>query len=758
MSLLKMSEHSESEIDTTPLLHDPGEGHSYSKGQSHVEAASDGVIIEEVALTVSTVDDPSLPVWTFRTWTLGLISCVILSYLNTFFGYRTEPLTVTAISAQIAALPVGHFMAATLPNKIIAIPFTTWRFSLNPGPFNVKEHVLITIFANAGSGFGSGPAYAIGIVNIVKAFYRRSISFVACLLLVLTTQVLGYGWAGLLRKYLVEPAHMWWPSNLVQVSIFRTLHEKDQGEGISRSQFFLMCLVASFVYYTLPGYFLSTLTSISWICLIWPKSVTAQQIGSGLYGLGLGAFSFDWAGMSAYLGSPLVSPLFAIINAAVGFIVILYIVMPITYWGNVYNAKTFPLFSSNLFTGNGQPYNISAIVNDNFQLDINAYNSYGKLHMSTFFAITYGIGFAAITATVTHVMLFHGKEIWNLSRAALHDDHPDIHTRLMRRYPDIPHSWFLILAIAGVGVSIATCEIYKKQLQLPWWAVILACAMASVFTLPIGVLTATANQTPGLNVLSEYIIGYVLPGQPIANVCFKTYGYISMSQAISFLQDFKLGHYMKIPPRSMFIVQVIGTIVAGIINLVVAWWMLTIPNICDIQHLPPGSPWTCPNDRVFFDASVIWGLVGPKRIFGPSGLYRNMNWFFLGGALAPIPVWLLSKAFPRVKWIPLINVPIMLNGAGVMPPATAVNLTSWVLAGLFFNWYVFEYHKEWWQRYNYVLSAAFDAGTAFMGVVLYFSLGINNKTLNWWGNHVDHCPLAQCPTAPGIVVAGCPVF
>lgn len=48
-----------------------------------------------------------------------------------------------------------------------------------------------------------------------------------------------------------------------------------------------------------------------------------------------------------------------------------------------------------------------------------------------------------------------------------------------------------------------------------------------------------------------------MPGKPIANVCFKTYGYISMAQAVSFLQDFKLGHYMKIPPRSMFVVQVI---------------------------------------------------------------------------------------------------------------------------------------------------------------------------------------------------------
>lgn len=63
-------------------------------------------------------------------------------------------------------------------------------------------------------------------------------------------------------------------------------------------------------------------------------------------------------------------------------------------------------------------------------------------------------------------------------------------------------------------------------------------------------------QSPGLNIITEYIMGVILPGRPIANVCFKTYGYISMAQAVSFLSDFKLGHYMKIPPRSMFIAQV----------------------------------------------------------------------------------------------------------------------------------------------------------------------------------------------------------
>lgn len=63
----------------------------------------------------------------------------------------------------------------------------------------------------------------------------------------------------------------------------------------------------------------------------------------------------------------------------------------------------------------------------------------------------------------------------------------------------------------------------------------------------------------GLNVVTELVIGYMYPGKPLANVAFKTYGYISMSQALSFLQDFKLGHYMKIPPKAMFLVQVLDT-------------------------------------------------------------------------------------------------------------------------------------------------------------------------------------------------------
>ena len=63
-------------------------------------------------------------------------------------------------------------------------------------------------------------------------------------------------------------------------------------------------------------------------------------------------------------------------------------------------------------------------------------------------------------------------------------------------------------------------------------------------------------KAPALNIITEYIIGYIYPGYPVANMLFKVYGNVSMKQAIFFLQDFKLGHYMKIPPREMFLAQV----------------------------------------------------------------------------------------------------------------------------------------------------------------------------------------------------------
>ena len=56
---------------------------------------------------------------------------------------------------------------------------------MNPGPFNVKEHVRITIFANS----GAGTVYATHILSAIKLYYKRSLPFLPAFLIMITTQV-----------------------------------------------------------------------------------------------------------------------------------------------------------------------------------------------------------------------------------------------------------------------------------------------------------------------------------------------------------------------------------------------------------------------------------------------------------------------------------------------------------------------------------------------------------------------------------------
>ncbi|KAK8494816.1 hypothetical protein V6N12_055139 [Hibiscus sabdariffa] len=629
---------------------------------ANVEEVNDSPI-EQVRVTVPIHDDPTLPCLTFRTWTLGITSCAVLSFLNQFFIYRQNSLQISSVTAQIVVLPLGKLMAATLPRKSLKIPCTKWSFSLNPGPFNMKEHVLITIFANS----GSTNVYALNIVTIVKAFYHGQIHPLAALLLAQTTQMLGYGWAGMFRKFLVDSPYMWWPNNLVQVSLFRALHDDEVRSkgGLTRLQFFIVV--------------------------------------------------------------------------------------------------RFPIISSHVFTDDGRKYNVSRVLNfTTYEFDQQGYDGYSKVNLSVFFVYAYGISFATLAATVSHVAFFHGRTIWEQTKSALGDKFSDVHYRLMKKnYKAVPQWWFYMLLVIVSGLAMLISEGFGRQFQLPYWGVLLAMGLAMFFTLPVGVIMATTNQQPGLNVITELIIGYIYPGKPLANVVFKTYGYISAAQAIMFLQDFKLGHYMKVPPKSMFVVQLVGTVVASCVYFGTAWWLLTtVEHICDPSKLPQGSPWTCPGDDIFYNASIIWGVVGPLRMFGRLGLYSKMNYFFLIGILAPLPVWVLSRIFPDQNWIKLINMPLIIGGSGYLPAARVVNYWCWGVVGLLFNFFVYRRYKGWWARHNYILSAGLDAGVAFMAILCYFALqmwDINGP--KWWGAQLDdHCPLASCPTAPGIQVEGCPVF
>ncbi|GKC74104.1 oligopeptide transporter 3, partial [Tanacetum coccineum] len=270
----------------------------------------------------------------------------------------------------------------------------------------------------------------------------------------------------------------------------------------------------------------------------WPHSITAQQIGSGYHGLGVGAFTLDWAGISAYHGSPLVTPWTSIVNVGVGFIMFIYIIVPVCYWKyNTFDAHKFPIFSNKLFTRTGHEYDTTRILTPQFDLNEAAYDSYSKLYLSPLFALSIGSGFARFTATLTHVALFHGGDIWKQSKSAVQNAKLDIHAKLMKSYKQVPQWWYLVLLFGSIILSLVMCFVWNEDVQLPWWGFLFAFALAFIVTLPIGVIQATTNQQPGYDIIAQFIFGYMLPGKPIANLLFKIYGRISTVHALSFLSD-----------------------------------------------------------------------------------------------------------------------------------------------------------------------------------------------------------------------------
>lgn len=685
----------------------------------------------EVRSAVANTDDPTMPSSTFRAWVIGIIWAILIPGVNQFFFFRFPSVTITQIVPQLLSFPICKAWARYLPNV------TLFGLEVNPGPFTIKEHVIVTIMA----GVGAQSAYATDIVAVQKVFYNQHTNFGYQWLLVMSTQLIGFSIGGICKRFLVAPPSMIWPVNLVTAALFNTLHAQETAGtqargGISRERFFTYVFVGYFCYNFLPSYLFTALSSFSWVCWIVPNNAKVNQMFGVTHGMAMGLFTFDW-GQITYNGSPLPVPWWAAANIGIAVIFFYWFLVPIIYYTNVWYTGFLPLVSSHSFDNKGKSYNVTRIINEDASFNLEAYQAYSPLFISATFAISYGLSFASITATLTHTFLYYRKQIWTQARRSL-SEQPDIHARLMSVYKEVPDWWYISVFLTMFVFGIVAIEVWHTQ--FPVWAFVLALLISFIYTVPIGVIQAITNQQVGLNVITELIIGYALPGRPIAMMMFKTWGYITMTQALQFTSDFKLGHYMKIPHRPMFFCQVVATVIAGTVQLGVQSWLFThIEGLCSPDQK---DGFICPSTTVFGTASIIWGVIGPARLFSQGHMYYGLVFFFLAGALLPLTQYILHKKF-NIGFLKYLNFPLIFTGTGNMPPATPLNYVPWVIMCFLFNYVIRRRHFGWWSKYNYVLSAGLDAGYAVGLIVIFFALqypkngtiGLNTVQA-WWGNTV----------------------
>jgi OPT family small oligopeptide transporter len=567
---------------------------------------------------------------------------------------------------------------------------------------------------------GAQSAYATDIIAVQRVYYNQVYNFSYQWFVVMSTQLIGFSIGGILRRFLVDPPSMIWPANLVTCALFNTLHSQQYAGignrgGMSRERFFILFFSASFFWYFFPGYLFQGLSYFSWVTWIAPQNTTIAQLFGYVHGLGMSVITFDWAQIT-YVVNPLATPWWAEANVFGGFVFFFWFLTPILHFTNTWFSEFMPVSSRTSYDNTGNTYNVTRILNPDNTFNQEAYENYSPLFLSTTFAMSYGLSFASITATLMHTFLYFRKQIWTQARRSIHEQ-PDIHSRLMSRYPQVPEWWYACIFVAMFAVGVVSIEVWPTE--MPVWAFVLALLISFAYVIPIGMIQAITNQQVGLNVITELIIGYALPGRPVAMMMFKTWGYITMVQALAFASDFKLGHYMKISPRPMFLCQVIATIIAGTVQLGVQAWMFSnIDHMCD-PHQKDG--FVCPNTEVFGTASIIWGVIGPARQFSRGQTYYPLLFFFLVGTIAPVIPWLVTKRWPN-SIIKYINLPVIFNGTGAIPPATAINYVPWAIVGFTFQYVIRRRHFSWWTKYNYVLAAALDSGLAVSILVIFFAL------------------------------------
>ena len=654
---------------------------------------------EEVAGTCSNRDNVSEACCTVRSVVLGLFFVLWISVFHQWANFQSYPPFISSILVIVLSYPCGCLWAKIIPRS---------------GRFTLKENGFILVMGNVAYMYHSVFIYA--TLTTLKVLERDQLSFLYYFFFILSIQFLGFGLAGILRRFLVWPSEVIWPQNLPLIAVLRTLHERQkineqQWKNLfldRRLLFFVGVSFVSFLYHWFPLYFSPILQSFSWMCWIDTTNNPLSQLTS-VRGLAMagGGLTLDWKMITEYLGSPFVLPAWALLNITFGFVFILWFLVPIVYGTNVRNVLRLP---------------IGGVVSTDFT----------ALSLVTSFT-----SFASLTCVFVHTLLFHGQDIWKqFTTKSLNSIGNDMHSRLISLYPTVPDWCYLQLFASALIVACVTCD---HAQWLNWSLVLLALLIGSLLTLPFGLVSSITGQL--LHNLSVYylclLIGQALSLQnsPKNISTFIALGYVVFVQTLALVQDMKLAHYIKIGPRPLFAAQCLAGFVCSTFSIGIRYLLL--------RRGSTGNNWS-----IFNNTKLGWTLLNDYVGFfdGDNKDNRHLLWAFLIGAFLPLPTWILSRRFESLRWMKKLHWPLIFVTLGWIPaivPSGA--LFTWIVLGLTIYFLFGQYHYR--QRQIYLLSAGLDLGLNLTILAVYLIFRYPPIAFpQWWGNRndtqQDNCPRA----------------
>ncbi|KAH9972971.1 oligopeptide transporter [Lactifluus volemus] len=693
-------------------------------------------------------DDGDPPV-TFRSILLGTIVGGLGAALYQIYIFKPVQAPVSTVFLLLVIYSIGLLWSTFLPNRS-SVEGTRYQWLgptlhiINPGKFKLKEHVISSIVASSAS-YGSTSVLNFAVQRL---FYDTKVRAATAILATFSTAVFGYGIVGLLRPLTVYPSEMVYWFNLPTVSIFQALHF-DTTANHKRVRLFWIAFAAMFIYEILPSYIFPLLNGLNIFCLTSQHaSPGVQNVFTNIFGgananegLGLFSLGFDWQ----YIGSVFMSlPLIQQVNSWVG-IALSYVVIAAIYYSNTWNESSFPMLSTSIFSSNGSVYDQSAVFTGrNFELNQTALNEVGLPALTGSNAWAGLAGSLAIGGLIAHCIFFWGKYVVSSFKHARDKTQPDPHWVAMQKYEEAPWWWYLLLLVLAFFAGLIS--VLKGETTLPVWSYIVALISGAIVTPFSTLLFARMGNGIATNQLFKMIAGAINPGRPVANLYFAMWSHDVVSTSIGLAGDLKMGQYLKIPPRALFLAQIWGTIIGAIVNYVV---MISVTG-AQRDHLldPIGSNvWSGQVVQGLNSEAVTWSLA--KQLYGPPGPYFVIPMGLFIGFAGTAVHWLIHKRWPYIGPVKVdkVMLPIIIQYSATLTAGVNSTVTSSILVGLASQLWLRQYHPGWYRKYNYILGGALDGGAQIMIFILSFAVfgasGVSRPFSSWAGNptkgNIDYC-------------------
>lgn len=313
--------------------------------------------------------------------------------------------------------------------------------------------------------------------------------------------------------------------------------------------------------------------------------------------------------------------------------------------------------------------------------------------------------------------------------------------------------WFGLLWAISAAIGLITSNLAGST--LPWWAFFVAIGVSTVTLTFFAALTAMFGYNLKVEPLIQMIGAYLLPGHPLANLYFATFGNNSLVQAKHMLKDLKLGQYLHLAPKCTFAMQVIGATIGCIMSYLMMEQITTEKREI-LLAIQGTNVWSGQMVQKHNSAAITWGGLASK-LYSAGARYQWVSLGFLLGIVVPLPFWLIHKYCPKLR-LDYWNTPIILFSMGALSHGTHSAFFLHYVTGFVSQFYLRRYKTNWFIKYNYIMSAGMDGGAQVLNFILTFTVfGAGGKVVEfpkYWGNNHQKGNYDYCLKDPGLAGGG----